>query len=116
MSSSTSSSRRPARSTSPKAGRTSAASSGRSATAPTTSLRDQIVAAAVATSEKRSTNWRERLPDDVRAVLEDIRQGWKDGAFQSSCQALARSMRQRLLDEGYETVGVGEIRKWLAES
>jgi hypothetical protein len=76
------------------------------------SLRDSIVQAAAAT-EKRSRDWTDSLPDEVRAELMQIRREWRAGSLVASGRGLAAAIVANCRERGIPCLTVSGVREWL---
>ena len=112
MKPSTLASRKSAKRRLPRAAETSPASSTASATG-SSSLLEAV--AANACMKRKPPNWLERLSEEQRAEVEEIKRAWVSGELHASCLSLARSLVANCRDRGIPTCGVDGVRAWLAK-
>ena len=77
------------------------------------SLREAI-AETVARPAKRMPTWLDRVPDDVREELLDIRREWRDGKLQASGRSLAAAIVENCRERGIPVCTASGVREWLA--
>ena len=77
------------------------------------SLRDAI-AETVARPAKRSPTWLDRVPEEAREELLEIRREWREGTLQASGRSLAAAIVENCQERGIPVCKVSGVREWLA--
>jgi hypothetical protein len=63
----------------------------------------------------QSQNWIDRIPENLRVELEDIKKNWRVHKIAASKTGLTRSIARVLQGRGYQ-VGKGSIERWLMDN
>lgn len=75
------------------------------------SLRDAI--ARTVSQPRRLPSWLDRVPDDVRAELLEIRREWRDGTLQATGRGLAAAIVANCRERGIPCLEYSGVREWL---
>lgn len=76
------------------------------------SLRDAITASANRPA-KRHPTWLDRVPEDARAELLDIRREWREGKLQATARGLSASIVENCRERGIPVCTASGVREWL---
>ena len=76
------------------------------------SLREAILSDACV--KRKPKNWLDRLPAEVRQLIEETKAEWRAGTHPASALGLARSIVEHCRARGIETCSVTGVRLWLA--
>ena len=76
------------------------------------SLRDSIAESA-RRSARRTPTWLDRVPEDARAELLDIRREWREGTLQASARGLSAAIVENCRERGIPVCTAAGVREWL---
>lgn len=79
----------------------------------TSDFRDAITASATNRPAKRAPTWLDRVPEDARAELLDIRREWRQGKLQATARGLSASIVENCRERGIPVCTASGVREWL---
>ena len=79
-----------------------------------TSLRDDVLSR-ITVRRRGFLPWNQRLPDDLRAELDAIRDEWQAGAIQSEKRGLAVVIAEIVAERGHQKPGEQAVIAWLGK-
>ena len=79
-----------------------------------TSLRDDVLSR-IKVRRRGFLPWNQRLPDDLRAELDAIRDEWQAGAIQSEKRGLAVVIAEIVAERGHQKPGEQAVIAWLGK-
>lgn len=77
-------------------------------------LVDRVKAAVEARKSSSRKTWLDRLPDEVRKEITDLKALWLAGEIDSSARRLAISIVETCREDGHSTCNSETMREWLS--
>ena len=77
------------------------------------SLRDAITESVANRPARRHPTWLDRVPEDARAELLDIRREWREGTLQATARGLSASIVENCRERGIPVCTASGVREWL---